>query len=250
MNLKWALILTITVCIIAGSCLILTSKLHNQNPVPKTLQESSMILRTLETGPLGVNCYIIGDTEAKEAMVVDPGGHVPNILNQLKADGLKCVMIVNTHTHWDHIGGNSELKAATGAPIVTSEAEAPMLTHAASQAKMFGMSVTDSPGADQMVNGGDKLKVGNIEFSIIELPGHSPMGIGLVFNDGDASYAIVGDALFAGSIGRTDFPGGDFELLTSKIRQNVFTLPEKTMVLPGHGPATTVEKEKKFNPFF
>lgn len=209
-----------------------------------------MILKALETGPLMVNTYIIADEQSKEAMVVDPGGNADNIMNFLKENGLTCKMIFNTHTHWDHIGGNADLKKLTNAPIVTHEKEAPMLESASAQARLFGMQASDSPGAEKLVKQDDILKLGEIEFRIIELPGHSPCGVGLVFSDGNESYAIVGDALFAGSIGRTDFPGGDFNVLIQKVKENIFTLSEKTIVLPGHGPSTTVEREKRFNPFF
>lgn len=216
----------------------------------ETNSESSMILKSMEAGPLQVNCYIIGNKETKEAMVVDPGGDAQRIYDYLQSEGLTCTMIVNTHTHWDHIGGNAELKKLTNAKIITHEDEAPMLEHASTQGSMFGIKIDNSPGADETVKHGDILKLGNIEFKIVELPGHSPCGIGLVFSGNDKNYAIVGDALFSGSIGRTDFPGGNMELLLDKIRENIFTLPGDTMVLPGHGPSTTVEREKRFNPFF
>ncbi len=209
-----------------------------------------MILKSMETGPLQVNCYIIGDTRTKEAMVVDPGGHGQEIFNFLESESLTCKMIVNTHTHWDHIGGNAELKRLTNAQIITHAQEAPLLEHASNQGRMFGINIENSPGADKTVEHGDVLKLGSMELKIIELPGHSPCGIGLVFSDGEKNYVIVGDALFAGSIGRTDFPGGNMDLLLEKVRENIFTLPADTIVLSGHGPSTTVEREKRFNPFF
>jgi hydroxyacylglutathione hydrolase len=205
-----------------------------------------MILKNLETGPLMVNCYIVGDETTGEAMVVDPGGDAEMIYKTLQDEKLRCTTIFNTHTHWDHIGGNAELKKLTGAPIVTHADEAPLLDKAALQGQMFGMTVPDSPGADRLVAEGDVIQVGSVKAKVIDLPGHSPAGLGLVFD----KYVIVGDSLFAGSIGRTDFPGGNQELLLRMIREKVFTLPEETIVLPGHGPATTVEREKRFNPFF
>jgi len=205
-----------------------------------------MILKNLETGPLGVNTYIIGDETTKEAIVVDPGGDVERIMSALAEDQLRCVMIFNTHTHWDHVGGNGELKRLTDAPLVTHPDEAPALQTTAAQAQMFGMHVPESPPADSTVVEGDVVKVGSIEAKVIELPGHSPCGLGLLLD----GHAIVGDALFAGSIGRTDFPGGSFEALIENIRKKLFTLPDDTVVLPGHGPRTSVGREKKFNPFF
>lgn len=209
-----------------------------------------MIVKSLEAGPLMVNCYIIADDKTGQAMVVDPGGSAQEIAKFLKDSVLTCQMIVNTHTHWDHIGGNSELKEITDAQIITHEKEAPMLQNASVQGKLFGINVSDSPPADKTVAEGDVLTLGEMSFRVIELPGHSPCGVGLVFADEKDDYVIVGDSLFAGSIGRTDFPGGDYNLLLQVIRDKIFTLPDQTIVLPGHGPATTVEREKRFNPFF
>jgi len=205
-----------------------------------------MILKKLETGPIAVNTYIIGDEATKKAMVVDPGGDVPKILMALAQDKLTCEMIFNTHTHWDHVGGNGELKKSTGAPIVTHADEAPFLSHLGEAASMFGMHAPDSPPADRLVKEGDVLKIGELEFKVIELPGHSPCTVGLLI----PGYAIVGDTLFAGSIGRTDFPGGDYAALIKNIREKLFTLPDATIVLSGHMSQTTIGREKSYNPFF
>jgi glyoxylase-like metal-dependent hydrolase (beta-lactamase superfamily II) len=205
-----------------------------------------MIIHRLEAGPLATNCYIIGDEATRDAAVIDPGGDVPLILAALQEERLTCKTIFNTHTHFDHIGGNAELKAKTGAEIVTHREEAKQLSHAGSAAAMFGMRVPDSPPADRLVAEGDELAVGNLRGKIIELPGHSPAGLAVLF----PGHAFVGDALFAGSIGRTDFPGGSFPLLISNIREKLFVLPDKTIVWPGHGPDTTIGQEKRYNPFF
>lgn len=205
-----------------------------------------MILKHLETGPLAVNTYIVGDEQTKEAVVVDPGGHVPEILRALAEDDLSCKMIINTHTHWDHVGGNAELKKQTGAELITHPDEAAALGTTSVQASLFGMRVPESPPADRTIVEGDTLAIGQIEARIVELPGHSPCGLGLVLD----GYVIVGDSLFAGSIGRTDFPGGSFEALIQNVREKLFTLPDDTIVLPGHGPSTTIGREKESNPFF
>jgi len=205
-----------------------------------------MILKMMETGPLMVNCYIVGDEETGEAAVFDPGGNAEDILRVLKEQGLTLKYIVNTHTHWDHVGGNAGLHEATGAPIVTHKDEAAMLENADAMASMMGGRIPKSPPATVFVEEGDELTVGNIVFKVVDLRGHSPAGIGFLFGE----YAIVGDALFAGSIGRTDFPGGDFKVLTDNIRSKLFKLDEETKVLSGHGPVTTVGQEKKYNPFF
>jgi len=216
-----------------------------------------MILKMMELGPLMVNCYVVGDEETKEAAVFDPSGDVNKILEVLKNSGLKVKYIINTHTHWDHVGGNHELQMATGAPIVTHREEAPALQFAKEGAAQFGIPSANSR-ASEFVEEGDVITVGSILFNVLELSGHSPAGLGFVFEgeldmDGrreKKKLVICGDALFAGSIGRTDFPGGNTNLLLHNIRTKLFSLPDDTLVLPGHGPVTTVGKEKKYNPFF
>ncbi|MCD6298967.1 MAG: MBL fold metallo-hydrolase [Deltaproteobacteria bacterium] len=216
-----------------------------------------MILRMMETGPLMVNCYIVADEETKDAAVFDPAGDVDRILKVLADDDLKVKYIFNTHTHWDHVGGNRELQEATGAPILTHRDEAPALEAANERASEFGTSA-DNSSASQFIQEGDIMEVGSIRINIIDLRGHSPAGLGFVFDgelvmDGQRrkmTLVICGDALFAGSIGRTDLHGGDMGLLLENIRTRIFVLPDDTMVLPGHGPVSTVEREKQSNPFF
>jgi glyoxylase-like metal-dependent hydrolase (beta-lactamase superfamily II) len=205
-----------------------------------------MIIRHLEAGPLATNCYIIGDEATREAAVVDPGGDAPRILALLARDKLTCKTIFNTHTHFDHIGGNADLKKATGAEIVAHALEAAHLGRAGAQSLLFGVSVPDSPPADRTVAEGEVLKIGQLEGKLVGIPGHSPMGLAVLF----PGHAFVGDALFAGSIGRTDFPGGSFRALIAGIRDKLFVLPDETVVWPGHGPSTTIGQEKRFNPFF
>ena len=216
-----------------------------------------MILKMMETGPLMVNCYIVADEETKEAAVFDPAGNVDRILKVLADDHLKVKYIINTHTHWDHVGGNKELQDATEAPILTHRDEAPALKEAGERAADFGMEVPNSD-ASQYVEEGNVIEVGSIKFTVIDLRGHSPAGLGFVFegeleieNKKETRKAVIcGDALFAGSIGRTDFAGGDVDLLLDNIRKKIFTLPEETLVLSGHGPVSTVGHEKQHNPFF
>lgn len=205
-----------------------------------------MILKHLEAGPLATNCYILGCEETKQAMVIDPGGDVPRILAILKKEDLTCVTIFNTHTHFDHIGGNAALKEATGAELVTHPEEAKYMGSVSESAQLFGLRVPPSPPADRTVVEGEEMTIGLLKGTILELPGHSPCGIALVL----PGHAFAGDALFAGSIGRTDFPGGSFAALTTAIRDKLFTLPDATIVWPGHGPQTTIGREKMTNPFF
>lgn len=216
-----------------------------------------MILKAMEAGPLMVNCYIVADEETKEAAVFDPGGNAEEIFELIKSEGLTVKYIVNTHTHWDHVGGNKKLQELTGAPILTHEDEAPALTAASQQAGMFGSNSEDSEASKFIVEG-DVLTVGALRIETLDLRGHSPAGLGFKVSgdlemDGGkkrVTLVICGDALFAGSIGRTDFPGGSLELLLDNIRRKIFTLPDDTIVLSGHGPATTVGREKRYNPFF
>jgi hydroxyacylglutathione hydrolase len=216
-----------------------------------------MILKMMETGPLMVNCYIVGDEGTGDAAVFDPGGDADRILKAVKESGLRVKYILNTHSHWDHVGGNGALQAATGAPILTHRLEADGLGSAGARANAFGLSV-DPSAASRFLQEGDVVGVGTISFQVLDLRGHSPGGLGFVF-EGDLQIegrqerrrlVICGDALFAGSIGRTDFPGGDMELLLENIRRKVFILPDDTLVLPGHGPVSTVGREKRTNPFF
>lgn len=216
-----------------------------------------MILKMLEVGPLMVNCYIVGDEETKEAAVFDPGGNVDRVLKALAENHLNVTYIINTHTHWDHTGGNQQLQNATGAPILTHRVEAQELQSVSERAALYGCNSTNSK-ASQFIEAGEIISMGSIRFEVIDLRGHSPAGLGFVF-DGEVELngaeevkklVICGDALFAGSIGRTDFPGGDMKLLLKNIRERIFTLPDDTLVLSGHGPVSTVGREKQYNPFF
>jgi len=215
-----------------------------------------MILKMLETGPLMVNCYIVADETTKEAAVFDPGGDVDQILKALSDDDLRVKYIMNTHTHWDHVGGNQELENATDAPILTHRDEAPGLQSVQENASTFGSGASNSK-ASRFIQEGDVIEMGSIRFEVLDLRGHSPAGLGFVCEgelelDGKKQkrkVVICGDALFSGSIGRTDFPGGNMELLLENIRKKIFTLPDDTLVLSGHGPVTTVGREKQFNPF-
>lgn len=216
-----------------------------------------MFLKMMELGPLMVNCYMVADEETGETAVFDPAGNVDKILAVLEEENLKVKYIFNTHTHWDHVGGNQELHEATGAPIITHRDEAEGLKSGGDRAATFGFDSPESE-ASQFIQEGDVLEMGSIRFEVIDLRGHSPAGLGFVF-EGELELetgkerrklVVCGDALFAGSIGRTDFPGGNTDLLLDNIRKKIFTLPEDTLVLPGHGPASTVGREKQYNPFF
>lgn len=206
-----------------------------------------LVFDQLETGPLLTNCYIVGDSESKQAVVVDPGGHVGAIVSALDRNGLECQKIVNTHAHFDHVGGNHDLKQKTGAEILIHKAEAPMLAHLSKQGRMFGISIENSPEADVNVDEGDVIEAGAIRLSVLHTPGHSPGSISLVI-EGEGKI-LVGDLVFQGSVGRTDLPGGSMDTLVKMVREKIFCHPDTTRLYPGHGPPTTVGAEKRTNPF-
>ena len=206
-----------------------------------------MILKMLVVGPLQVNCYILGCERTKEAAVIDPGGDVDQILMALAQDNLRLVYIINTHGHFDHTGGNKGLKDATGAELLIHRADAPHITRQSASAAAMGLrGLEDSPAPDRLLEDGDVITFGDISLKVLLTPGHSEGGISLA-TDG---MVFVGDALFAGSIGRTDFPGGDYDGLIEGVRKKIFTLGDDVVVYPGHGPQTTVGQEKQYNPFF
>jgi glyoxylase-like metal-dependent hydrolase (beta-lactamase superfamily II) len=199
----------------------------------------------LSVGPLMANCFILGCQDTGNAAVIDPGGDVDRILTALAKERLTVTAIINTHGHFDHVSGNRSLKNTTGADIMIHPEDAPMLTQLSRSAGAFGLSAEDSPAPDRLLNGGDHVQVGRIDLSVLHTPGHTPGGISL-FTPG---HVFVGDALFAGSIGRTDFPGGNHDTLIRSIRTQLFGLDEDVVVYTGHGPETTIGQEKRFNPF-
>jgi len=192
------------------------------------------------------NCYVLGCENTREAAVIDPGEEAPRILDALNEDGLTLKLILNTHGHFDHVGANRELKMAVpGAQLMIHGDDAPMLGQLAHSARMFGMQAENSPDADRLLQDKDAISFGDVKLDVVHVPGHSPGGVAFVTDSG----IFVGDTLFAGSIGRTDLPGGNFDTLIASIQNKLFQYDDDTPVYPGHMGPTTIGQEKRFNPF-
>lgn len=203
-----------------------------------------MEIKGITVGPLEVNCYLISDTERKEAIVVDPGDEPDRILDLIEEGGLKVRYIVCTHAHFDHVGAVPELKEATSAEIVIHEEEGEVYEAARDMAAFWGYDIEPLPPPEVLTREGDEIGAGGLRFRVLHTPGHSPGGICLYGN----GVVLTGDTLFAGSVGRTDFPGGDPERLKDSFRR-LMSLPADTVVLPGHGPRSTIGRERVENLF-
>jgi hydroxyacylglutathione hydrolase len=200
---------------------------------------------TLTNGAFAENCYLIGDAATGDAAVVDPGEEVELFRRRARTEGWTIRAIWLTHAHVDHVAGVAALKAATGAPVFLHPADRPLYDGVPAQAALFGLDVAPPPPPDGALADGLSLSLGGFAFRVVHTPGHSPGGVSLVGH----GLAFVGDTLFAGSIGRTDLPGGDLEALLRSVHERLFTLPDETVVHAGHGPATTIGAEKRDNPF-
>lgn len=199
----------------------------------------------MEVGQLGANCYIVYCEKTLKGAVIDPGGNGKDIIAQLKAKQIELIYIFNTHGHADHITANDEVKEATGAPVLIHNADAAMLiTPQGNLSSYIGNQLICQP-ADRLLADGETLTVGEIEFQVIHTPGHTLGGICLKADD----VLFSGDTLFEQSVGRSDFPGGSHNQLISSIKNKLLVLPDETIVLPGHGNATTIGNERHGNPF-
>jgi len=206
-----------------------------------------MIHEILPVGMLQCNCSIFGDEQTREAMVIDPGDDVSQILEVLAQHGLKVKAIVITHAHIDHIGGAQELKRITQAPVYMNLNDAGLQAMLATQAAWLGVPTPESVEIDAPLNDGATLQLGKVDFQVLHTPGHTPGSISLWIPT--ERKLVAGDTLFLGSIGRTDLPGGDGRQILRSIHQKPLPLPEETTVIPGHGGITTIGQEKQFNPF-
>jgi hydroxyacylglutathione hydrolase len=206
-----------------------------------------MIHEILPVGPLQCNCSIIGDETTREAMVIDPGDDIDDVLVLIRKHNLQVKQIVITHAHIDHVGGAMKLRAAMGAPILLNQNDYALLKMLDAQAAWVGMAAPGAVEIDQSVGTGDTATAGAHAASILHTPGHTPGSICLYFPA--EKMLISGDTLFAGSIGRTDLPGGSMENIMQSLYGTVLALPDDTAVVPGHGPLTTIGEERESNPF-
>lgn len=206
-----------------------------------------MIHEILPVGPLQCNCSIIADENTREAMVIDPGDEVAAIQAILQKHGVRVKQIVITHAHIDHVGGAMKLRAATGAPILLNQNDHALLKMLGMQAAWLGMSTPEQVEVDCSITDADKVEAGALVANVMHTPGHTEGSICLYF--AAEQKLIAGDTLFAGSIGRTDLPGGSFDKIIRSLHQKVLSLPDETIVVPGHGPLTTIGDERESNPF-
>ncbi|HEY2911120.1 MAG TPA: MBL fold metallo-hydrolase [Gemmataceae bacterium] len=207
-------------------------------------------IHTVVSDPFAENSYIVWRDGGREAFVIDPGFEPEPILEFLAERNLTCIAIINTHGHVDHIAGNAAMKEAfPKAPIFVGPGDAAMLTDAVvNMSAVYGIPIV-SPPADRLVKEGDRLDLAGIALEVFDIPGHSPGHVVYLIREMHPFTVLGGDVLFRGSIGRTDFPGGSFEVLKAGIERVLWPLPPDTVVYPGHGPVTTTGHEKKTNPF-
>ena len=208
---------------------------------------NKMIHEIIPVGMLQCNCSIFGDETTREAIVIDPGDQIGDIEEVLARHGLTVKAIVITHAHIDHIGGAAKLKAATGAPVYMNGNDQELYDHLDEQAAWLGMAPPEKTDVDTAAKDGDSLVLGETAFHVMHTPGHTQGSISL-WIPGE-NKLVAGDTLFRDSIGRTDLPGGDTKQILRSIHTKLMTLPETAVVIPGHGPNTTIGREKERNPF-
>ena len=208
--------------------------------------EDRGIIKRLEVGPFASNCYIIGSESTKQGLIIDPGDEAREILKSVEDLGLDIKLIMLTHGHVDHIGALKEVGAATGAEVAVHADDAPSLQgEGRTLGALFGLSYEAPPAPDRLLKEGDSIDVGDLHFSVLHTPGHTPGGICLLVHD----IVFTGDTLFNYGIGRTDLPGGSYSQLMDSLHNKLMTLPDNTKVYPGHGPETTISAERQGNPF-
>jgi len=205
-----------------------------------------LIIKQLPVGPIQANCYIVGCEETKEGVVIDPGDEPNRILAEIESAELTIKYILNTHAHFDHILANGELVEVTGAPVALHPLDLPLWQQGGG-ATFFGLDVPSVPDPDMELAEGDEITFGTHTLKVLFTPGHSPGHVS--FYDVSTGIIFDGDVLFAGGIGRTDLPGGNYEILMSTINEKLMVLPDETVVCSGHGPTTTIGQERASNPW-
>jgi len=208
---------------------------------------AELIRRTFSVPPLGCNCSIVGDPVTRQAVVVDPGGAHQHILREVRALGLTVRMILHTHAHFDHFLASGEMQKATGAMLCLHEDDRELWGMLDIQCRMFGVPYVPVPPPDYWLKDEEKLLIGGLTAVALHTPGHTPGSMS--FHVPDGNLVLAGDTLFRGSIGRTDLWGGDFDAIERSIHERLYTLPESTLVITGHGPETEIGWEKHSNQF-
>lgn len=203
-----------------------------------------MLIKRMEVGSFAANCYLVACEQTREGILIDPGAEGKNILAWIEKEKVSVKYIINTHGHIDHVGANEGVRRALGVPLMIHAEDSHMLANPDMSLARFLGSITPSK-PDQTLKDGDLLRAGTLSFKVLETPGHSRGSITL-WTDG---ALFTGDTLFAGSIGRTDFPGGSHPQIIRSIKEKLLVFPEETAVYPGHGPQSTIGEEKKYNPF-
>jgi hydroxyacylglutathione hydrolase len=206
-----------------------------------------MIHEIFPVGPLQCNCSVIGDETTREALVIDPGDEIEDVLALIHKHNLTVKQIVVTHAHIDHVGGAMKLRAATGAPILLNQNDHALLKMLDVQAAWIGVEDPGKVVIDHSIGQGDTVRAGSLTANVIHTPGHTEGSVCLYFPK--ENKLIAGDTLFAGSIGRTDLPGGSMRKIIDSLHEKVLTLPDETVVVPGHGALTTIGEERESNPF-
>lgn len=206
-----------------------------------------MIHEVFPVGPLQCNCSIIADESTREAIVIDPGDAIEIVVALLQRHDLTVKQIVVTHAHIDHVGGAVKLRELTGAAILLNQNDEALLRMLPMQASWLGMKDPGPVSIDQHLADGDSVRIGTLDANVIHTPGHTEGSICLLI--AAENTLIAGDTLFQGSIGRTDLPGGSYEKILRSIHQKLLVLPGETIVVPGHGPSTTIQEERERNPF-
>jgi glyoxylase-like metal-dependent hydrolase (beta-lactamase superfamily II) len=209
-----------------------------------------MLRESLVVGPVDCNATVLGCPETHEALVVDPGGDAGRILALLARLNLRAVGLVHTHGHFDHIMGTRDMAAATSAPVSLHRDDLALYRHLVREARYFDLMAETPPEPSQILTGGELLRFGRYEARVLHTPGHTPGSMCLFIEKTEAQpLLLAGDTLFAGGIGRTDFPGGSFHQIIASIRDVLLKLPDETVVVPGHGPETTIGEEREHNPY-